>query len=215
MQETGTQETGKAPARPPRTRQPPHIRRQMITEAARTVIAGHGLHATTLRDVAAAADVALGTVTYHFTGIDEVLAEVLKSEMLIYSAPITDAAQEAATGRAGLDVVIDGLLASDERAGEHWRLWLDFWTLAAHNAEYSAWQSQIYRDLHAVVAGLLRRGHADGSLTVTDPVREAVEFVAMLDGLVVQSYLRQSQITPDQARAMLKSYAWQTMPARD
>lgn len=208
------QETGTPAGRAPRLRQPPHIRRQMITEAARTVIAGRGLHATSLRDVAAAADVALGTVTYHFTGIDEVLAEVLKSEMLIYSAPITDAATEAPTGRAGLDVVIDGLLASGDRAVEHWRLWLDFWTLAAHNAEYSAWQAQIYRDLHAVVAGLLRRGHVDGTLTVTDPEREAVEFVAMLDGLVVQSYLRQSQITPEQARHMLKSYALQTMPAR-
>lgn len=179
----------------------------MITEAARTVIAGRGLHATTLRDVAAAADVALGTVTYHFTGIDEVLAEVLKSEMLTYSAPVTDAALEASTGRAGLDLVIDGLLASDDRAGEHWRLWLDFWTLSAHNGEYSQWQAQIYRDLHGVVAELLRRGQDDGSLTVSDPVREAIEFVAMLDGLVVQAYLPQSHITPVQARGMLKSYA--------
>lgn len=187
----------------------------MITEAARTVIGDRGLHATTLRDVAAAADVALGTVTYHFTGIDEVLAEVLKNEMVSFSAPITEAALALTSGRAGIDHVIDGLVASDDRAQQHWRLWLDFWTLAAHNAEYSAWQADIYRRQHADVATLLERGHADGSLTVADAGREAVEFVAMLDGLVVQSYLRQSLLDPEQARRLLKSYVDQTMPPRD
>jgi AcrR family transcriptional regulator len=185
----------------------------MLLDAARGVIAERGLHATTIRDVAAAGQVAVGTVTYHFSGIEEVLAGVLESETEAYSAPIWKRAGEAATGLAGLTALIDGLMASDVRTSEHWRLWLDFWALAAHYPQYSSWQSRVYRDLHALVGGLLSRGRSDGSLTVVDAAAQAVELIALLDGLVVQAYLPGSRLTPLQARAMLHRYIEGTLAA--
>jgi AcrR family transcriptional regulator len=190
----------------PRRRQPPEVRRRMIIEAARALIADQGLAATTMRDVARAGDVALGTVTYHFNGIDEVLAGVLAEEMVAYSAPVTAAAAEAATGAAGLDIVIDGLVGSDDRARQHWRLWLDFWALASHVPHYGDWQSEIYRELHAGIASLLERGSADGTLRVSDPARQAIEFVALLDGLVVQCYLPHPRLPAEDARKILRAY---------
>jgi len=195
----------------PRRRQPPDVRRRMLLDAARAVIAERGLHATTLRDIAAAGGVAVGTVTYHFSGIEEVLAGVLESEMETYSGPIWDRAADAATGRTGLDTLIDGLLASDGRSHQHWKLWLDFWALAAHYPQYSKWQSRVYRDLHRLTAGLLSRGQADGSLSVQNTAAEAVQLIALLDGLVVQSYLPGSRLTPSRARAVLHDYARATM----
>lgn len=183
----------------------------MLLDAARAVIAERGLHATTLRDIAASGGVAVGTVTYHFSGIEEVLAGVLESEMETYSAPIWDRAAAAASGRTGLDTLIDGLLASDGRTHEHWKLWLDFWALAAHYPQYSSWQSRVYRDLHRLTAGLLSRGQADGSLSVENPATQAVELIALLDGLVVQSYLPESRLSPSRARAVLHDYARATM----
>jgi AcrR family transcriptional regulator len=179
----------------------------MIIESARSLIGSQGLSATTLRDVARVSDVALGTVTYHFDGIDAVLAGVLAEEMVAFSEPVTQAAIAASQGALGLDIIADGLLASDSRAAQHWRLWLDFWALAAHVPRYGAWQSEIYRDLHDLVADLMRRGQRDGSLVVFDPERQAVEFVALLDGLVVQSYLPDPRLRTEQARAILKEYA--------
>lgn len=178
----------------------------MIIESARTLIADQGLAATTMRDVARAGDVALGTVTYHFDGIDEVLAGVLAEEMVAFSAPVTSAAAQSATGVDGLDVLIDGLVGSDDRAQQHWRLWLDFWALASHVPRYGDWQSEIYRDLHGLVATLLERGAADGTLRVSDPARQAIEFVALLDGLVVQCYLPHPRLPVEGARAMLRAY---------
>ena len=185
----------------------------MLLDAARAVIAERGLHATTVRDIAAAGQVAVGTVTYHFSGIEEVLAGVLESETETYSAPIWDRAARAATGLAGLTALIDGLIASDVRTHEHWKLWLDFWALAAHYPQYSSWQSRVYRDLHALVAGLLTRGQLDGSLTVTDAGTEAVELIALLDGLVVQAYLPGSRLSPLRARTMLHRYVQSTLTA--
>lgn len=185
----------------------------MLLDAARSVIAERGLHATTVRDIAAAGDVAVGTVTYHFSGIEEVLAGVLESETEAYSAPIWERAAQAATGLEGLTTLIDGLIASGVRAVEHWKLWLDFWALAAHYPQYSDWQSRVYRDLHALVAGLLVRGRTDGSLAVKDPEAEAVELIALLDGLVVQAYLPGSRLTPRRARTMLHRYVEATLVA--
>ena len=195
-------------------RQPPEVRRRMLLDAARTVIAERGLHATTIRDVAAAGQVAVGTVTYHFTGIDQVLAGVLESEMESFSAPLWRRAGGAGDGATGIAVLIDGLLASDQRTREHWRLWLDFWALAAHFPDYSAWQSRVYRDLHALTAELLARGSADGTLRVSAPADEAIELIAMLDGLVVQSYLPGSPLDPERARLILHRYVASTMATK-
>jgi AcrR family transcriptional regulator len=197
-----------------RKRLPPDVRRKMLLEAARDVIAARGLHATTVRDVAAAGRVAVGTVTYHFSSMQEVLAGVLENEMETYSADIWAGAASAPTGLAGLTTLIDGLVASDVRAHEHWKLWLDFWALAAHYPQYSTWQSRVYRDLHQLTSDILSRGAADGTLQVRDTDGEAVEFIALLDGLVVQSYLPESRLTPSRARAVLHHYVRATMVAR-
>lgn len=186
----------------------------MLLDAAQGVIVERGLHATTVRDVAAAGQVAVGTVTYHFSSMEEVLAGVLENEMETYSARIWARAAAAANGFDGLTVLIDGLMASDQRAHEHWKLWLDFWALAAHFPQYSTWQSQVYRDLHALTERLLDRGRLDGSLLVTNPADQAVELIALLDGLVVQAYLPESRLRPRRARTLLHHYVRATLVAR-
>ena len=85
-----------------RSRHPTEIRRQLIVEAARSVIAERGLFATSIRDIAAAGNVSIGTVTYHFTGIADILAEVLIGEMDSFYAPVIAAATAAPDGRAAL-----------------------------------------------------------------------------------------------------------------
>lgn len=189
-----------------RHRLAPEIRRRLLVEAARSVIAERGLHATTLRDVAAAGDVAVGTVTYHFSGIAEVLAGVIDAEMSAYSSPIMEQARAAATGLDALQTITDGLLADGDAARDHWKLWLDFWALSAHDEVYAAGQSAIYADLHALVIESFTRGLDDGSLPGTADVRSAaLSFVALLDGLVVQCYLPHGAITPDVGRGILRA----------
>jgi AcrR family transcriptional regulator len=184
----------------------------MIISAARTVMNKQGLHATTVRDIARAADVAVGTVTYHFTSITEVLAGVLEAEMTDFSADVMQAAADAPTGLEGLRVLTNGLLATGERGAEHWRLWLDFWTLAAHNAHYAEWQTKVvYGNLHGLAEKLLRRGLDDGTLpAATNPAPQSVSYIAMMDGLVVHTYVSGARLDADQARAMLQDFVTDT-----
>jgi AcrR family transcriptional regulator len=194
-----------------RTRHPTEVRRHLIVEAARSVIAERGLFATSMRDIATAGDVSLGTVTYHFTGIAEILAEVLDGERESFSGPIIAAAQAAPDGRAALREIVDGFIASSPRARQHWVLWLDFWALSAHDSGYARRQSEVYRRWHGDVRAVFERGAADGSLP---PAHDAVtEFMAIFDGMAAQAYLPGADLRPAQARAGLHRWIDRTAGA--
>lgn len=195
-----------------RIRHPTEVRRALIVEAARSVIAGRGLFATTMRDIAAASQVSLGTVTYHFRGIAEILAEVLDGEMDALYTPLVAAAAAQPDGRAALHALVDGFLASSPRARQHWVLWLDFWALSAHDGGYASRQAAFYQRWQQDVAAIFRRGVADGTLRAADPdepgaLDEAVaEFMAIFDGMAAQAYLPGAGIGPAEARSRLHRY---------
>jgi len=203
-----TRAASAARARPAgeRIRHPPEVRRALIVEAARSVIADRGLFATTMRDIAAASEVSLGTVTYHFRGIAEILAEVLDGEMDAFYAPLIATAFAQPDGRAALGALIDGFLASSPRAGQHWVLWLDFWALSAHDGGYARRQAVFYQRWQRDVEAVFECGVADGSLRV-EAIGEAVaEFMAVFDGMASKAYLPGAGIRPAEARSRLHRY---------
>jgi AcrR family transcriptional regulator len=189
-----------------RIRHPTEVRRALIVEAARSVIADRGLFATTMRDIAAASEVSLGTVTYHFLGIAEILAEVLDGEMDAFYAPLMAAASAQGDGRAALRALIDGFLASSPRARQHWVLWLDFWALSAHDGEYARRQAAFYQRWQQDVAAIFRRGLADGTLRVGTLDEAVAEFMAIFDGMAAQAYLPGADFGPAEARSRLHRY---------
>jgi DNA-binding transcriptional regulator YbjK len=69
-----------APVRAPQPRSRRHDpdRKSRIIEAAIEVVADHGVAGTTSRRIAAAADVPLGSLTYHFEGLDDLLAQAFE-----------------------------------------------------------------------------------------------------------------------------------------
>jgi AcrR family transcriptional regulator len=177
-------------ARPARARRhPPLVRRRLIVEAAREVIARRGMAATRMREVASVAGVSLGTLTYHFAGIDELLASVIHAEDECFLQPIVDRALAAETGREGLRCLVDGLLNENQRTREHWLVWMDFWTLASHDPRYGRWQGEFYASWREVVTELIARGEADGSLTVASPGLAVTQFLVLTDGVAAQAYL--------------------------
>src|SRR5215218_10668131 len=93
----------------------PH-RRERILDAAVAVIAEHGVAGATHRLIAAAADVPLGSLTYHFTGLDDLRAQAFRrlSERLsaVYEshfvgvrtdAELVEAVTDLVHGAAGAD----------------------------------------------------------------------------------------------------------------
>lgn len=186
-------------------RLPSSERRTAILAAARKVIACKGLARTRMRDIALAAQVSLGTLTYHFQGIEEILVGALEQEMLEFYKPWAHRAQEG-TGEAGLRTLVDGFLASDDRTRDHWLLWLDFWALAAHTEPYAGWQVEIYQRWRADVTHQITRGVADGSLRRVEIDRTADEFMALFDGVAAHAYLPGRGLEAARARALMHDF---------
>lgn len=185
------------------SRFPPEVRRRQIIDATRSVIAEKGFAGITMRDMAQAANISLGTLSYHFTAVNDLLAEILRVETDEVYAQVTVQARLQQTGFDELIFLVDEFLASNPRMREHWLLWLNFWAISLVKPEYANWQRSVYRQWHKQVETAIRRGLADGTLTSDDPHDDAVAFAAMMDGLVVQTYMPGSRITPKRARALL------------
>lgn len=194
-----------------RRRQPTEIRRLLILDAARSVIAERGLFATTVRDIAQAAGVSNGTLTYHFTGIAEILTEVLEREMTLYYEPVVEKSREAERGADALQTLIDGFFAADERTVEHWRLWLDYWSVAAHDDEHARWQQETYLRWRADVRRAIALGCAQGDFVSDDVETTVSDFLAMFDGLAAQAYRPRSPLGPNDAREHLTEWVRRTL----
>jgi AcrR family transcriptional regulator len=188
---------------PAQNRFPAEVRRKQIIEATRSVIAEKGFAGITMRDMAQAAGISLGTLSYHFTAVNDLLAEILRVETDEVYAEVTTTARQQSTGLGELTFLVDQFLASNPRMREHWLLWLNFWAISLVKPEYANWQRSVYRQWHRQVETAIKRGVADGSVSSDDPYDDAVAFAAMLDGLVVQTYMPGSRVTPKRARALL------------
>jgi AcrR family transcriptional regulator len=201
--------TGRAPkARQPweRSRHPTEVRRKLVVEAARRVLAVKGLTATGIRDIAAASGVSSGTISYHFRGIDEIFTDVLKLEAELFYEPVAELSLAAPTAREGLAVLIDKYLSSDPETLTHWKLWLDYWAAAVHDTRFTGWHTEQYTLWRDVVERVIRRGIDSGEFAPRDAAGAAVEFTALLDGLVMQTFFTGAHLTPAEARRRLSAY---------
>jgi AcrR family transcriptional regulator len=175
----------------------------MIIEVARGVIADRGFAATTLRSIAQAAGVSLGTVTYHFAGIAEILGAVVRDETESFHAAIVDKALAAEDAESAVRALVDGFFAADERTHQHWRIWLDFWGLSAHDDEHARWQGRAHRQWLHELRLIFERGCDEGRYRIAHMPAAMIDLAAMIDGLGIQAYQSHSPVGPAQARKQL------------
>ncbi|ALV45579.1 hypothetical protein MB46_08825 [Arthrobacter alpinus] len=101
----------------PRRRYDPD-RRANISDAALDVVAEHGVAGTTYRKIAARAGVPLGSLTYHFDSLDELLGEAF-TKLANHTADGFDVAMaqvgDEAAARAAVVSLITGELLNDPR----------------------------------------------------------------------------------------------------
>jgi AcrR family transcriptional regulator len=197
----------KARSRAERSRQPTEVRRQLVVEAARVLIADKGLVGINIREIAAASGVSTGTITYHFSGVNEILVDVVALEQQLFSEPLLAKMDDAPSAAAALQLLIDGMLTDASEVVTHWRLWRDYWAAAVRAPELAQWHAEQYELWRTRVTAIVARGAESGELrSELDPAVVALEFTALLDGLAVQAFLTGSPVTPDVARARLTDY---------
>jgi AcrR family transcriptional regulator len=187
----------------------------MIVEAARTVIVRKGLGATGLRDIAAEADVSIGTVTYHFASVAEILNEVVVLETERFYGVIVAAADAEADVVTALRMLVAPLFDDSEEVRQHWRIWSDYWTAVARRPEVAEEYAQRIRVWESCLVRIVRRGVADGTFvgaTDAPPVDASVvalKLAAYSDGVATQL----AQNAPGLTNAVALRWMWQFLVA--
>ena len=120
-----------APARRSRRYEPG--RRDRIVATALDVIAAHGVTGASHRSIARAADVPLGSITYHFASLDELLAAAFTSHVDVV-APRFDARMRAAQDSgAVLDQLVEHLTGDLLDSARDLVLMVELYVAAARN----------------------------------------------------------------------------------
>ncbi|GAA4380869.1 TetR/AcrR family transcriptional regulator [Paeniglutamicibacter cryotolerans] len=185
----------------------PALRRAQIAEAAREAILRDGLRTTGLREIARQAQTSVGTVTYHFGSIREIILEAAVIEAERFYAPVITAVDaEADVGRALL-LLIDPLFDGTEDTLRHWRFWSDYWSEWARDPDTRQEDYGRLRLWSSCCERTIRRGIATGTFKAdVDPLAVAVKTAAFMDGIYTQISLGAPALDHTVARGWMRGF---------
>ncbi len=179
----------KTPARVRRERETLE-RRDAILAAARDLFFEHGIHRTTVDDVAARAEVAKGTVYLHFESKETILAHLLLEGLDALGEIIAEAFSEGAhlSAETRLRRISAAYLDFFQNEREYFRLMMAFdrgqFQESVQTDVYQQILLRSVRGLHWVVRAL-EQGVADGDFKVADSRQTAGMYWAALNGALV------------------------------
>lgn len=177
----------------------------MIVEAARAVIVRNGVGATGLRDIAAEAGVSVGTVTYHFGSVAEILNEVVVLETERFYGAIVAAVDAEPDVLVGLRMLVAPLFGDTEQVRQHWRIWSDYWTAVVRRPEVAAEYAERIRVWEACLVRVIRRGVDSGVFRhAVDADTVALQLAAYSDGVATQI----AQGVPGLTNTVALSWMW-------
>lgn len=117
--------------------QPDRGRRDRIIDAALDVIAAQGVAGTSHRKVAAAAGVPLGSMTYHFAGMDELLHEAFSRFADRGAQRFAERMARTGTPAEALNAVVEGIITDIPPSGSDEQVvTYELYTLAARNPAF-------------------------------------------------------------------------------
>lgn len=195
-----------ADAEPRFTRDQPEIRKRKLIEAAAQCLAELGHAGTSVRAVAARANVSPGLVTHHFKGIDELIVATY-AHVGEQVAEVLNAAIDATEGgaEAKLRAFIDASFRPPVLDRDLLAIWLTFWSLVRRDPGVRKVHKQVYVDYRRRLEGLVAEV-ARARRLGTDAHLAALGLTAMLDGLWLELCLDPTTFAT--ADALRIAHAW-------
>ncbi|WP_437731829.1 TetR/AcrR family transcriptional regulator [Sorangium sp. So ce1335] len=180
-----------APARRARRHDPG--RRDRLVETALEVIAELGVAGASHRSIARAADVPLGSTTYHFASIDELLAAAFTRHAETVAARFEERMRAACDREAAVDCLVEHLTSDLLGSSRDLVLSVELYVAAARRPA-----------LRAVTQAWMLRSRRALELHF-DPV-SARELDALIEGLVLHSALSTEPMNAEQIRHAIRRF---------
>lgn len=180
--------------------------RERIVVAARRLVAVQGVHASTMRAIAAEAGVTTGAVTHYFADKADVMTAVIRYNNELIARTMVQAAA-GMRGLPALEAAMDSLLPLEDEMLRSWTVLIAFWGQSpAKQFVLSEGSSLGYLGLRAYVMALLGDAVEDGDVPAdTDIEHEAERVIALVGGIgmMVGGFPDQRDAIRRRARTML------------
>ncbi|QIS04403.1 TetR family transcriptional regulator [Nocardia brasiliensis] len=185
-------------------------RRAQLLERLADAIAEGGIEGVSIRDLAARAEVSVGTVQYHFATKTELL---LSAWHHVRAQAAERFRQSGAPELAPAEQLFEltELLLSPAPDDRLTRVWLALVARATHDPEIAALHRAQWRDTEELLAGVLAR--VDPARTA-ESADAAAELLALLDGLTIATVTEPARMPAGRARRIARSWihSWTATP---
>ena len=193
-------------AEPRFTRDLPEIRRRKLIEATAQCLAEFGHAGTSVRAVAAKANVSPGLVAHHFKGIDGLIVATYDHVGRQVAETLTaamDAAPEDAESQ--LRAFIEASFRPPVLDRDLLAIWLSFWSLVRRDPGVRKVHKKVYADYRRRLEELIANISAARRFKI-DAHLAALGFTAMLDGLWLELCLDPTTFSREDALRI--AHAW-------
>jgi AcrR family transcriptional regulator len=155
--------------------------------------------------IARTAGVSTGLLHYHFDTKEQLFGAVLSYSHAASAELTKRAMRNAGHGPAErLSSFLDRCLPSDDQRTDEWLLWQELALLCIRDEHLAKVGAELYEDLYATVADIVRDGLAAGVFdTSLDPRSLAETAVALTDGLGERVLAKDPNLGIEQARAAI------------
>ncbi|MFB9834047.1 TetR/AcrR family transcriptional regulator [Actinoallomurus acaciae] len=189
-------------------------RRQRLLDALVEITAERGLDHVSIREVAAAADVSIGTVQYYCRTKDEMVLmawESLAEKIIVRAMGGLD--RTAGTVKECVRRVVLELLPLDEPRNVESRVYLAFAARAAVSAPLAEVQHSLLGELRGYLARAFARAKDEGEAAPgLEPDAAAATTAALVDGLLLHMLTDRGGLPPDSAVAAMDAHLDRLLP---
>ncbi|HEY2765010.1 MAG TPA: TetR/AcrR family transcriptional regulator [Pseudonocardiaceae bacterium] len=193
----------------------PAHRREQLADALLTITAARGLDQVSVREVAAAAGVSIGTVQHYFKTKDEML--VFAFRRLVERTVARLKGIDTSGGvRRSLVQILSQLLPLDDTRVVEGRVYLAFAAQAAVSPTLATIQKKTLNDIHTHLSEVLSRARDTGdAIPGLCPALDARLLLALADGLTLDALSAPGHLTDDQMMALLERHLERLLPDPD
>jgi AcrR family transcriptional regulator len=180
----------------------PNPRKAALTEALLRIVAERGLDQVSVREVASAAGVSIGTVQHYFPTKDEMLASAFAEVVRQVRARLASV-ERGDDIRSNLSAVLREFLPLDARRTQEARIMLAFATRAATSPALAEVQRSVLEEVREALSEAFGRA-GNGQLSESEAKTAAHIAIAAADGLALHAVSAPGWISRRQLSAELE-----------
>ncbi|GAA0364475.1 TetR/AcrR family transcriptional regulator [Actinoallomurus spadix] len=198
----------------------PEARRHEVAEAVFRVTRRDGLEHASLRNVAAEAGLAVGSVRHYFEGQTDIMIFAMRHFVDRVGARLLEHVRDrpgpgASADRhvAAFEAALAELLPLDAERREETEVWLAFTVSARTREELRPYAERLYDQTRELVHKVLTAAERTGVLRDgVDADTETERLYALVDGLALHSVLQPGRLDAEGLRAALRRHLDEIMP---